>query len=225
MNEPSFEQDPALDGWTYRQGDDEAHPALSDHALTAAKQAFLDGLNEDEEVWFFGYGSLMWNPGFPSLADGVAVAQGWQRRFCVYSHRYRGTPKQPGLVLGLDEGGACTGHAYQVCKGRVREVADYLWDREMVTGIYRPTLIDTEVEGHGHRACWAFVVKRDHSQYAGTLSEAECAALIASAAGNRGSNRDYLQNTVKHLNAIGVGDAHLHEIAMRIGCNTMKEGS
>lgn len=216
MNEPSLSQDPTAGSWTYRTSDEDAHPYLSDQDLTAAKQAFLDGLNEEEEVWFFGYGSLMWNPGFPSLADGVAIAKGWQRRFCMWSTDYRGTPRQPGLVLGLDEGGNCTGHAYQVCKGRVHDVADYLWEREMNTGMYRTTLIDADIEGHGHRACWAFVVKQDHSQYAGTLSEDDCAMLIGRAVGNRGSNRDYLKNTLQHLTAIGVEDTHLQEIAMRI---------
>lgn len=217
MNDPSSEYSPKTDGWIYRQGDDEAHPALSDQALADAKQSFLEGLNEEEDVWFFGYGSLMWNPGFPSLADGVAVAQGWQRRFCVYSHRYRGTPNRPGLVLGLDEGNICTGRAYRVCPGRVRDVADYLWDREMVTGIYRPTLIDANVDGHGRQACWAFVVRRDHLQYAGALSEDDCATLIDTAAGNRGSNRDYLKSTLEHLIDIGVEDPHLQAIAVRIG--------
>lgn len=217
MNTPPSDSISTSEGWAYRQGDDEAHPALSDQALAAAKRTFLDGLNEEDDVWFFGYGSLMWNPGFPSLANGVAVTREWKRRFCVYSHRYRGTPVQPGLVLGLDVGDGCTGRAYQVCTGQVHDVADYLWDREMVTGIYRPTLIEADVEGHGRKACWAFVVKRDHTQYAGALSEDDCATLINKAMGNRGSNRDYLKSTLEHLIDIGVDDPHLQAIAARIG--------
>lgn len=223
MIDPALNQAANVDSWTFRSHDEEAHPYLSDQDLAAAKKAFLDGLHEEEDVWFFGYGSLMWNPGFPSLADGVAVTHGWQRRFCMWSTDYRGTPRQPGLVLGLDEGGSCTGRAYQVSRGQVHEVADYLWEREMNTGMYQAVLIDAEVEGHGHRACWAFVVRRDHSQYAADLSEEDCAMLIGKAVGNRGSNREYLKNTLQHLADIGVEDEHLREIAVRIDVELVAE--
>ena len=93
-------------------------------------------LANGSDLWLFGYGSLMWNPGFPHRVAEPALLHGWHRSFCIYSHRYRGTPERPGLVLGLDRGGSCRGMAFRVGAAHAAEALHYLWEREMVGGVY-----------------------------------------------------------------------------------------
>ena len=119
----------------------------------------------------------MWNPGFEHAESHQALLYGWHRSFCVYSHRYRGTPDRPGLVLGLDRGGSCRGIVYRVARARARDTLAYLWDREMVLGVYRPRLVYPRFEGE-RIACHAFTVDRRHRQYAGGLAMDEMVRLI-----------------------------------------------
>jgi len=88
------------------------------------------------EHWVFGYGSLMWNPGFRFIERRRAVIHGYHRSLCMVSHMYRGTPDRPGLVLGLDIGGACHGIAFQVADEDWVETVNYLRAREQVTNMY-----------------------------------------------------------------------------------------
>src|SRR3546814_4674238 len=131
-----------------------------------------------EDMWVFGYGSLMWNPGFPHVERETALLRGFHRRFCVYSHRYRGTPERPGLVLGLDHGGSCRGIAFRVPATEVADTLVYLWEREMVTGVYRPTMLTVGLPGGAMRAC-GFVVDRRHRQYCGRLELDRTVDIIA----------------------------------------------
>lgn len=167
----------------------------------------------EDDFWVFGYGSLMWNPGFPHLGVKPARLHGYRRRFCVYSHRYRGTPETPGLVLGLDRGGSCWGLAYQVPQREGEEVLAYLYEREMVTGVYIPRWLDLRVSGRKRPLkALSFVVDRGHKQYAGHLDELETAALICQGEGQRGACVEYLRNTVRHLDALGLHDRSLHRL-------------
>ena len=175
------------------------------------KQAFLDSITIDSDIWIFGYGSLMWNPGFEHAESREALLHGWHRSFCVYSHRYRGTPKRPGLVLGLDRGGSCKGIAYRVDRARARDVLDYLFDREMLLGVYRPRVLYPR-SGGGRLPCHAFTVKRDHRQYAGGVPLEETIRLIREGEGQNGRNSDYLANTVRHMDALGITDGPLHRL-------------
>ena len=165
-----------------------------------------------EDLWIFGYGSLMWNPGFPYLERSEALLHGYHRRFCVYSHRYRGTPETPGLVLGLDRGGSCRGMAFRVAAADVPDTLTYLWGREMVTGVYKPGLRTVRLAGGAAQAC-CFVVDRDHKQYCGKLSLKQTIAHICQGHGQRGPNCDYLFNTVCHLDELGIADSPLHRLA------------
>ena len=125
-------------------------PVISCDASIAGRQRLT--LPEGEDFWVFGYGSLMWHPGFPHVEVCAALLNGYHRRFCVYSHRYRGTPERPGLVLGLDRGGSCRGLAYRVPAAEGAAAMDYLYEREMVTGVYIPSWLGVKTEHPSRRA-------------------------------------------------------------------------
>lgn len=168
-----------------------------------------------EDMWVFAYGSLMWNPGFPHVERQPALLRGFHRRFCVYSHHYRGTPERPGLVLGLDRGGACRGIAFRVAAPHVADTLVYLWEREMVTGVYRPGMLPVRLPGGVVRAC-SFVVDRRHQQYCGRLELERTVDLIVGGVGRNGPNWEYLVNTVEHLEAIGIRDGLLRRLADKV---------
>ncbi|GAB6051344.1 gamma-glutamylcyclotransferase [Magnetospira thiophila] len=175
-------------------------------------------------VWVFGYGSLMWNPGFPFVARHPALVRGYHRALCVYSHHHRGTTEQPGLVLGLDRGGACRGIAFGVAEEQWPNVRAYLDAREMpdVAGvteahgsIYEPRWLPLSLEETKVRAL-GYVVRRGHPQYAGRLSLAESSRLVRQGAGLSGTSRDYLAQTVAHLDELGIPDGPLHQLLRRL---------
>ena len=163
------------------------------------------------DLWVFGYGSLMWQPGFDHVERHIAVLDGHRRSFCLRSIRYRGTPESPGLVLGLDPqpGARCMGVAYRVSAPHVAAVRDYLRERELVTYAYHEAWLPVRLDTGSEVTALSFVVDRHHPQYAGALDLAAQAAVIASANGPRGSNREYLVNTLEHLAACGIEDAEL----------------
>jgi cation transport protein ChaC len=170
---------------------------------------------EDSAYWVFGYGSLMWDPGFPHVAAHPALLVGYHRRFCLYSYRYRGTAERPGLVLGLDRGGSCRGVVFRVPDAAVAATKDYLWARELDDYAYLPKLLSVRHPGGAVRA-QTFVVDRRAPQYAGGLDDASVAELVAAGVGQRGRNRDYLENTLAHLRALGIVDRGLEQVARRV---------
>jgi cation transport protein ChaC len=171
-------------------------------------------------VWFFGYGSLMWRPGFASDACLRATLEGYHRRFCITSRHYRGTSERPGLVLGLAPGGACVGRAFGVLPAREAEVLAYLDEREQVGGVYVYDRLHLPVRLEPDAVAvpaWCYVARPDHPDYAGDLPEEAIAARIAGAAGVAGSNRDYVANTLEHLRAMGIHEPSLERLAAALG--------
>lgn len=174
-------------------------------------------------MWVFGYGSLIWRPGFAHAGSHPALLRGFHRRFCLWSHRYRGTPERPGLVLGLDRGGACRGVAFRVPGSHAAEVLRYLDDRELPDGaeqVYHRRVLPVRLlDLPGAREvptvapAVAYVANRGCRLYAGALPAERAAAAIAGGVGQMGANREYLLNTVEHLRALGVRDAGLDRIA------------
>ncbi len=168
------------------------------------------------DVWVFAYGSLMWDPGF-SFADAVtARLWGYHRAFCVDSLIYRGTPSAPGLVLGLDRGGSCTGIAYRIAARERAAAAHALSERELAEDIYfcRPATLGTaagRVRGH------AFIVDRSGPFYAGALGIEDKAARIAVCRGARGTNLDYLLETAARLAALGIACREVDALLSRLG--------
>ena len=163
------------------------------------------------DLWLFAYGSLMWDPGFPFEEARPALLKGYHRAFCLYSTRYRGTPEKPGLVLGLDRGGACRGIAYRVAAANHDRVMAYLWDREMMNNSYSCRGVTIGI-ATGLVRGRAFVINRRHKHYAGKLTLERTAELILQGHGQRGAARAYLENTVKHLDQLGIPDRRLHEL-------------
>jgi cation transport protein ChaC len=160
------------------------------------------------DLWIFGYGSLMWDPCFPHVESLPALIYGYHRELCIYSSRWRGTPQRPGLVLGLDRGGACRGVAFRIAAAHVSRSLESLWDREMRRGVYHPRLLRARVTSRAVRVL-AFVANPLHPGYAGTLPTERTAELIANCHGDRGPNVEYLARTLRHLADLGVRDHHL----------------
>ena len=165
------------------------------------------------DLWVFGYGSLMWRPGFDYRESEVARVRGYHRALCVYSHVHRGTPERPGLVLGLDRGGSCRGMAFRVAaKDRDATIA-YLRAREQVTSVYRELHLNAQLEDGRHVTALSYAVDRGHVQYAGRLTREDVARLVAQGQGVSGANPDYVRATQAHLAELGIADAMLDWLA------------
>jgi cation transport protein ChaC len=162
-------------------------------------------------LWVFAYGSLMWSPEFRFDAALAARVHGYHRSFCLYSPEYRGTREKPGLVLGLDRGGSCRGIAYRLAQASLADEIDYLWTREMTGFVYHMTPLRIAT-ARGPVAGYAFTVRRDSPDYAGRLPPDAVARIIATSRGDRGTGRDYLAQTVRHLEELGIADGALHRI-------------
>ena len=171
------------------------------------------------DLWVFGYGSLMWDPGFRHDHSCTALLRGYHREFCIYSVRFRGTQDKPGLVLGLNRGGACRGLAFRVPAAHVADAVDALWAREMPSAAYVPRSVrlalGNKTAGKTVDAL-AFVANTGHERYVGDIAFDETARLIACGSGLRGPNTDYLCSTLRHLDALGVRDAALRKLYQRV---------
>lgn len=153
----------------------------------------------------------MWDPGFPHVQWAAALIYGYHRALCISSSRWRGTPERPGLVLGLDRGGACRGIAFRVLRADVPSALEMLWAREMRRHVYLPRLIRTRLPNREVRAL-AFIADSAHAGYAGRLSVKETAERIAACCGARGPNLEYLTRTIEHLTELGVRNHHLQRV-------------
>jgi len=171
-------------------------------------------------MFVFAYGSLIWRPGFAHLGARPALLRGYHRRFCIWSRHYRGTPERPGLVLGLDRGGACQGVVFEVAAEAAAAVLEYLDARENLLGeqVYHRRELPVRLRGEGGHVVQAvtYVADRRHPAYARPGAET-VAEAIAQAQGAAGSNRDYLLNTLDHLAGFCLRDAGLERIARALG--------
>lgn len=169
---------------------------------------------ENGDIWVFGYGSLMWNPGFAFLEAQPARLHGYHRAFCLYSHHYRGSEARPGLVLGLDRGGSCLGRAFRIRAADAEAAMDTLIEREMYgheENVYRLIWRDVRMEARRVPAA-CFVINTAHPHYAGKLAPQRIADLVRQGVGSGGSNVEYLRNTIRHLDELGIKDGPLHAI-------------
>ena len=170
------------------------------------------------EFWVFGYGSLMWNPGFDHIDRQPARLHGAHRQLCVYSFVHRGTAEVPGLVMGLDRGGACKGAAYRVAPENWERTVGYLRAREQVTMVYREANVRLRLLGNEPRdvSALCYMVDREHEQYAGSLSIEEQLKFVRQGVGRSGANPEYVKATVDHMREAGIRDAKLEELVRHL---------
>lgn len=168
------------------------------------------------DFWVFGYGSLIWRPGFAHVESRRAKLHGYRRSLCIYSHVHRGTPQRPGLVLGLDRGGSCVGLAFRVPGDLHNQVIGYLRERELVTNVYLERRLGIRLDDGNMVEAVTYVADRHHRQYAGTLDVARAAQIISGAAGQSGPNDAYVLSTINRLRELGIRDHWLEGVARHL---------
>jgi glutathione-specific gamma-glutamylcyclotransferase len=166
--------------------------------------------------WVFGYGSLMWRPGFTYVRRSKALLRGWRRSLCVYSHVYRGSPERPGLVLGLDRGGACPGVAFEVDAALRETTIRYLRERELATAVYLERIAPVSLASGARVLAVTYVADRLHDQYAGRLDRAAMLEYVRAGKGKSGDNAEYILETHDHLLALGVRDPDLEWLSAKL---------
>ncbi len=171
-----------------------------------------------DQLWVFGYGSLIWDPCFAFAERQVGRVAGWHRSFCMWSVHYRGTAKEPGLVLALDraDGAACDGVAFRVPAGAEAITIAALRERELISSAYMEATVDVALVDGARVRALTYVINRDHPQYCGSLPLEEQARIIARRHGVKGPNRDYLFATAQHLADLGLADADLDWLVTRV---------
>ena len=174
----------------------------------------VPSLDQPADFWVFGYGSLMWRPGFPFVEMQAARVAGFRRDMCFLSIHYRGTAETPGLVCGLmeDPGAICQGRAFRIAPESVATVVAYLDDRELITSIYQPRDLTAVLADGAVVAARTYVADTLHAQFVGQWTDPEKAAAIAAGRGSEGRSLDYLASLVGHLDELKIGDDHLRRL-------------
>jgi glutathione-specific gamma-glutamylcyclotransferase len=164
------------------------------------------------DLWVFGYGSLMWSPGFPYRERSVGLLRGYHRALCILSTRYRGTHRRPGLVMGLCRGGSCWGMAFRVPAERVSLALRRLWNREMPRRVYQAKLVPVRLSRGRRVRALAFVADPAHPQFMRELDLERRVRFVAQGVGERGPCTEYIRSTLEHMQVLGVSDPHLERV-------------
>ncbi|MDZ8225638.1 gamma-glutamylcyclotransferase [Nostoc sp. ChiVER01] len=181
---------------------------LSEDELQRSLDETLQQQPQNSDIWIFAYGSLIWNPLITYVERRAGIIYGWHRRFCTWMILARGTPENPGLLLGLDRGGSCRGVIYRIGAADVPSELLLIWRREMLGGVYVARWVKV-FDGIQEFKAIAFVANRQHPRYAHQIPLATTVNSIATASGKLGSCADYLMNTVEGLMAEGIKDRQL----------------
>jgi glutathione-specific gamma-glutamylcyclotransferase len=184
---------------------------LTDEELEESLWQILQAREADEDCWLFGYGSLVWNPLFHFEEKRVVTTHGYHRSFCLWSRINRGTPDRPGLVLGLDRGGRCSGVAYRIAPDHIENELRLIWRREMMLGAYVPRWVHVSDRETRFRAI-TFTINRASPSYAGRLPAQTIIERLVTCRGRMGPGLDYLLHTADALRAHGIEDRHLQEL-------------
>ncbi|KGB97455.1 chaC-like family protein [Burkholderia multivorans] len=188
---------------------------LTEEELAASLAQTMRDWDGRQDLWLFGYGSLIWNPGLPTVAAVRAKVHGYHRGLYLWSRVNRGTPERPGLVLALDRGGSCAGIAFRLTGATAQPHLETLWKREMPMGSYRPAWLPCSLETGERVTALAFVMRRDAPTYTGKLSDAVVKEVFGCAAGRYGTTLDYVSRTVEALRASGIPDRALESLLAR----------
>lgn len=192
--------------------DEPAVRLLSDAERAASMAGFM-AARPSGDLWIFAYGSLVWNPAMRIAECHAAEIQGWHRAFCLSTLVGRGTPQQPGLVLGLERGGACRGVAYRIAEEDIASELAILWSREMLLGGYHPIWVDVVGnDGKKFGVAISFAIDASHEHYAGHLSQDEKIRRLSTARGSWGSSADYLFQTIRGLREHGICDVEMERL-------------
>jgi len=183
----------------------------TDAEMEETLQATLRDHDPASDLHVFGYGSLMWNPAMDASNASVAHVRGWHRSFCLRSLIGRGSPKDPGAMLGLDRGGACRGLLFRIDAAKVQAELRLLWRREMFPGAYDARWVPASTEAGAVRAL-AFVVNRKHERYIGGHHVPDVAHLIRTGQGTLGTSRAYFDSTLRILETLGIRDAGMERL-------------
>ena len=169
---------------------------------------------DQNDIWVFGFGSLMWKPGFQPRQQKPALLRDFERKFHIWSTKGRGTEKRPGLGLCLEpvKEGVCKGIAFRISPDTRDKDLRYLWDREMTSGVYLPRWVAVECDDGSHLSALTWVVNKNHVRYAGPRSVKEMAWIIAGSKGKYGTCRDYLANTIQEMAKLGQYDPTLDKV-------------
>ncbi|MCD6046577.1 MAG: hypothetical protein K0S08_224 [Gammaproteobacteria bacterium] len=188
---------------------------LTETEQEALRQKLLRELEPGQDFWIFAYGSLIWNPALSFVETRPATLQGWHRDFCIHLPFSRGTPENPGLMMGLQKGGQCLGKVYRIAKEELDYETRLYFRREMNTDIYSPTWLEVETP-EGMIKAVALIVNTQSCRYRVVNDMDEKARTIAQAKGPIGSNRDYLFNTLAALKELNIQDPLLEALAEKI---------
>ena len=173
----------------------------------------MNDLDNTATHWVFGYGSLIWNPGFAHVSAQQGLLRGAHRSLSIVSHHHRGTVERPGLVFGLTRGGSCRGMVFEVEDAQWPSVYAYLQQREQVTSVYRDVMRPVRLADGRAVHALAFLVDEHHEQFAGHLSLEQQLAMVRAGVGLSGRNVDYVLNTARHLRELGIRDRQLMALA------------
>lgn len=184
---------------------------LSHEERELNRQQFLSRLPAGEDLWVFGYGSLIWNPAFYYTEARPARLFGYHRSYCLHLTIGRGSAVNPGLMLALDRGGSCRGIAFRIAAEQIESETKILWMREMLSGAYIPHFGNLKTEKEVLKGL-TFVINREHSRYLGDLGVRKTAEMIQNGKGPLGTCSEYLENTIKQLREIDVQDSYLNRI-------------
>jgi cation transport protein ChaC len=164
-----------------------------------------------QDLWVFGYASLIWRPEFASVEQRPATVHGWHRALAMRSRVNRGTPECPGLVFALVRGGSCRGMAYRIERRTGAAELERLWAREMPTGVYDPKWLPCRTPD-GPVQALAFTLSRSSPAHTGSLSDPQMVDVLRRATGRFGSTLEYLLETATSLRGCGIRDRDIERL-------------
>ena len=203
--------------WGTGEEADSIRTMNSEELSTSVKQ-ILKGMNLEDGVWVFGYGSLMWNPDFKLEEKRTGNIKGYHRSLCLKSLVYRGSPEYHGSVFGLDNGDSCQGMVYRIAEHNIQSEMLKIWEREMFAGTYIPTWVNVRTD-QGAISAITFIINHEHEHYIPNLKLKEIAERVVRARGTCGSCHEYVQNTAKYLHLLGLHDPSLERLLTLIECS------